>query len=117
MLDRDFKLGRDQWAAWFSARGSADLSLLLFAIWDPIGVSDSAITAGEYDNYVPEVLSYVRDDDPAGLADYLRGVAVDAMGVSRPDLPTDAAERIINGAYASAWLWAGRPLPGDPLPG
>ena len=27
--------------------GSADLSLLLFAIWDPIGVSDVAIAAGE----------------------------------------------------------------------
>ena len=33
-----------QWAAWFSAQGRADLSLLSFAIWDPIGVSDSAIT-------------------------------------------------------------------------
>jgi hypothetical protein len=116
MLDRDFKMGRDQWAAWFSARGSADLSLLLFAIWDPIGVSDSAITAGEYDSYLPEVLSYVRDDDAAGLADYLRGVAVDAMGLSQPELPMDAARRVINGAYASAWRWAGRPLPGDASP-
>jgi hypothetical protein len=79
-------------------------------------VSDSAITAGEYDSYVPEVLSYVPDDDPAGLADFLRGVTVDAMGLSRPELPMDAARRVFNGAYASAWRWAGRPLPGDASP-
>lgn len=114
MLERDFSMGPDQWRAWFAAQGSAELGLLLFAIWDPIGVSDVAVTAGEYDNYVPDVLPYVRDDDAAGLAEYLRGVAVDAMGLSRPELPSDAARRIINGAYASAWLWAGRPLPGDP---
>ena len=27
--------------------------------------------------------------------------------------PEDAAQRVINGAWASAWLWAGCPLPGD----
>jgi hypothetical protein len=114
MFEREFRMEPDMWAAWFAAGGRADLGLLLFAIWDPIGVSDVAIAAGEYDNYAPDVLQYVRDDDAAGLAAYLHGVAVDAMGLSRPEVPADAAARIINGAYASAWLWAGRPLPGDP---
>jgi hypothetical protein len=35
------------------------------------------------------------------------------MGLAWAELPLDAAHRIINGAYASAWIWAGRPLPGD----
>ena len=39
-------------------------------IWDPVGVSDSAITAGEYESYVADVVSYVRDDDAAGLAEF-----------------------------------------------
>lgn len=83
-------------------------------VWDPIGVSDIAITAREYDHYVPDVLRYVRDDDTAGLAEYLHRVATDAMGLSQPAFPSDAAVRVINGAYASAWLWSGGPLPGDP---
>jgi hypothetical protein len=36
----------DQWPEWFASQGHADLNLLLFAIWNPIGVSDTAITAG-----------------------------------------------------------------------
>ena len=113
MSDRDFTLSAQQWAAWFAQRGEAELSLLLFAIWDPIGVSHSAITAGEYDFYTRDVLAYVRDDDAAGLADYLLEMATERMGLSSPTRPTDAAQRVINGAYASAWIWAGRPLPGD----
>jgi hypothetical protein len=113
MLDRDFRMAPDQWRAWFASQGRADLNLLLFAIWDPIGVSDTAISAGEYENYVVDVVPYVRDDDPAGLADYLRHVATEAMGLSRSERPVDAARRVINGAHASAWIWAGRPLPGD----
>ena len=113
MSDRDFTLSAQQWTAWFAQRGEAELSLLLFAIWDPIGVSHSAITAGEYDFYTRDVLAYVRDDDAAGLADYLLEMATERMGLSSPTRPTDAAQRVINGAYASAWIWAGRPLPGD----
>jgi hypothetical protein len=113
MSDRDFNLSAQQWTAWFAQRGEGELSLLLFAIWDPIGVSHSAITAGEYDFYTRDVLAYVRDDDAAGLADYLLEVATERMGLSSPTRPTDAAQRVINGAYASAWIWAGRPLPGD----
>ncbi len=113
MFERDFSISAQQWTAWFAERGDAELSLFLFAIWDPIGVSDSAITAGEYDFYTRDVLAYVRDDDASGLADYLLDVARDRMGLSAPDRPTDAAQRVINGAYASAWIWAGRPLPGD----
>ncbi len=36
MLERDFRMSAEEWAAWFAARGHGDLSLLLFAIWDPI---------------------------------------------------------------------------------
>src|SRR6478752_7238045 len=101
MLERDFSMSARQWTAWFAERGDAELSLLLFAIWDPIGISGSAITTGEYDFYTRDVLAYVRDDDPSGLAEHLLGVATDRMGLSSPQLPTDAAQRVINGAYAS----------------
>ena len=43
--------------------------LMLRVTNSAIGVSDSAITAGEYESYVGDVLAYVRDDDAAGLAD------------------------------------------------
>jgi hypothetical protein len=112
MLDRDFGMSPAQWHAWFAAHGRADLNLLLYAVWDPIGVSDTAITGGEYEGYVAGVLPFVRDDDPAGLAEYLRRVAVEMIGLES-EAPIEAAHRVINGAYASAWIWAGRPLPGD----
>ena len=89
----------------------------MFAIWDPIGVSDSAICAGEYAFYDRDVLAYVRDDDPVGLTEYFRRTASEAMGLSQAEPSEDAAQRVINGAWASAWLWAGRPLPGDVQPG
>jgi hypothetical protein len=113
MLDRDFSMTADEWRAWFASRGQDDLNLLLFALWDPIGVSDSAITAREYENYVADVFAYVRDDDATGLASYLRRVAREMMGLSSFELPLDAAYRIVNGAHGSAWMWAGRPLPSD----
>ncbi len=113
MFEREFSLAADEWRTWFAERGRSDINLLLFAVWDPIGVSDSAITGGEYEHYVEDVFGYVQVDDLAGLTGYLRGVAEDAMGISYVELPVDAARRIINGAYASAWIWADRPLPND----
>jgi hypothetical protein len=58
------------WQAGYSSSGERDLNLLLFAIWDPIGVSDSAIAAGEYESYVDDVFSYVRAAAPSGASDH-----------------------------------------------
>jgi hypothetical protein len=111
MQDREFSMSASEWREWFGATGRADLNLLLFVLWDPIGVSETAIAAGEYEGYVPQVLAYVQSDDPAGLADYLLGVTTKSIGLSCPEPPLLAARRVIDGAYASAWIWAGRPLP------
>jgi hypothetical protein len=113
MEPRDFSLDRAAWNGWFDATGRAELNLLLFALWDPIGVNDIAITAGEYENYVSDVLKYVRDDDPEGLTAYLLDVEKDAMGLSSATATVSIARGILAGAYGSAWIWSGRPLPGD----
>ena len=111
MEPRDFSLDRAGWGEWFNATGRADLNLLLFAVWDPIGVNDIAITAGEYENYVADVFSYVKDDDPEGLTAYLLDVEREAMGLSSSTATVAIAGAVIGGAYASAWIWSGRPLP------
>jgi hypothetical protein len=112
--DRDFSLSAAGWREWFGATGRADLNLLLLVLWDPIGIRGTEVAAGEYENYVSGVLPYVARDDPAGLADHLLAIATDAMGLPPSEPPLLAAETIVDGAYASAWMWAGRPLPGDP---
>jgi hypothetical protein len=56
--DREFSLSDDEWQAWVASRGRGDLNLLLFALWDPIGVSETAITAGEYESYIDDVVAY-----------------------------------------------------------
>lgn len=110
---RDYSLDRVGWQEWFDANGRAELNLLLFALWDPIGVNGSAIFGGEYEHYVPDVLGYVEADDPAGLSRYLRDVERDAMGLAAPTATDAIAGSIIAGAWASAWIFFGRPLPGD----
>ena len=113
MPAREFQLGSAGWREWFGASGRADLNLLLFAAWDPIGLNDCAIAAGEYEYYVEDVLRYVQDDDPDGLVRYLQDVERDAMGLSGQTATASIARSIIAGAYASAWIFHGRPLPGD----
>jgi hypothetical protein len=63
--------------------------------------------------YTAEVLRYVQDDDAVALARFLRDIERDEMGLSHSTATTAIAEQIIAGAYVSAWLWSGRPLPGD----
>jgi hypothetical protein len=63
------------------------------------------LCAGEYELYDRDVLAYVRDEDPVGLTEYFRRTASEAMGPSQAEPPEDAAQRVINGAWASAWLF------------
>jgi hypothetical protein len=113
MLPREFSMDRADWREWFDAAGRAELNLLLFVAWDPIGINDCAIAAGEYENYVEDVLGFVEDDDADGLTRYLLDVERNAMGLSTSTATISVAQRVISGAYASAWIWSGRPLPLD----
>ncbi len=113
MRNRDFCLDDARWRAWYRDQGRDDLSLLLFVVWDPIGVNDTAITANEYFNYTADVLRYVQDDDAPALTNYLLDIERSAMGLSHSTATPAIASQIIAGANASAWRWSGQPLPGD----
>ena len=58
-----------------------DLSLLLFVVWDPIGVNHTAITANEYVVLAADVLRYVQDDDAPALTNYLLDTERSAIGL------------------------------------
>jgi hypothetical protein len=103
-------LSAEAWADWFSDVGRADVALLLFVLWDPIGVRDEPAAANEYIAYAPACLEAIRTQDPRGLAERLTEITRTEM---RLDPESTArleakAQAIIDGARASAWRWAVR---------
>jgi hypothetical protein len=49
--------------------------------WDPIGVSDTARTRGEYQSYVPALFCHVKDSDFDGIVELMRTIVVHQMGL------------------------------------
>lgn len=59
------------------------IRLVLLVDWDPIGVFGEARAMNEYDTYAVEIYDLLCQDTPCGkIADYLRMVASERMGVS-----------------------------------
>lgn len=55
---------------------------VLHYIWDPIGVSNMPMARDEYDSYVPQVFSLVRDESDADIiARHLLDIVVTRMGL------------------------------------
>ena len=80
-------LTEEQYAQWWNERGFAELRQVLFWRWDPLAVEDAfPITEDEYDSYVGVLLSRLRKGATAhDVADYLRSVEDEAMGLSFDD--------------------------------
>jgi hypothetical protein len=83
---------------WWRDRGATELRELLYRDWDPIGVKDLAVDAGdEYDAYAGQIVRRLRagasDEELAAL---LEGFRLD-MGLEPADPPLETARRI------SAW--------------
>ena len=106
-MDLDLNdLSHEDWGRWFSSRGCLDISLLLFVVWDPIGVGDVPEAHDEYDSYAAACLDPVRRDDPAELARLLAGVEQRAMGFTTTAAALgEPARKIVQGARASAERW------------
>ncbi len=59
---------------------------ILMTKWDPIGVSDVAEAADEYDRYIGFIYGLLtRDASEREIADYLKWVEVDQMGLANKD--------------------------------
>ncbi|MEO6847737.1 MAG: hypothetical protein ABI443_09260 [Chthoniobacterales bacterium] len=55
---------------------------VLFYLWDPIGVSPTPEARDEYQSYLPQVFSLVKNStDGADIVEYLLSVATDRMGL------------------------------------
>ena len=79
----DAELEPKQWAKWWEESGERELRQILFWRWDPIGVADEfPYTQEEYDGYVAQVASLLRDAASLdAVADYLGAVERDRMGI------------------------------------
>ena len=59
---------------------------ILHYVWDPIGVSGVPQARDEYDSYVPQVFSLLKQNaTSAVIADHLTSIARDQMGLSISD--------------------------------
>jgi hypothetical protein len=71
-----------EFVSWWTETGERELRQLLYWKWDPIGVSDSFPWAvDEYDGYAPQILTALRDLDPAALETLLRQIEGETMGL------------------------------------
>jgi hypothetical protein len=67
-------------ARWWRDVGRGQLSLLLWALWDPI---DAGLPIDEYENYSDRLFSLLeRDASPEQLADELEAIRTGMMGQS-----------------------------------
>ena len=59
------------------------ISEVLHYIRDPIGVAEAAYARGEYDDYVPQVLKLVSENDAIEpISEYLQEVITDRMALT-----------------------------------
>ncbi|WP_354701607.1 hypothetical protein DSM112329_01932 [Paraconexibacter sp. AEG42_29] len=99
-------LPEDAWDRWFARRGHLDVTLLLFAAWDPVGVRDTPEAYDEYDSYATACLRFVQADDAEGLARTLAEIERSKMGFRTPaERLRETATTIVQSARASAQRW------------
>lgn len=61
-----------------------DVRMILLREWDPLDVGDNPNLANEYDNYLPELLKFLKDGRSSHeIADYLQGIE-DRLGITPP---------------------------------
>lgn len=70
------------WHSWWKRSGAAELRRILMEEWDPIGVRGVPEAADEYDGYLPQVATRLRDGATTEeIATYLTDVEEDRMGL------------------------------------
>lgn len=56
---------------------------VLHYVWDPVGVAGVPGARDEYNAYLPQVFSRLRDEvEPARIVEYLTSVEVEGMGLA-----------------------------------
>jgi hypothetical protein len=98
---------------WWENRGQSELMLLLWAVWDPIGVG---VPRDEYENYAPQVASLLRSGASAEKVAALLGEIRTGMigDEPRPAEDLTAAEKICDWydlPWESPWSFADSPRP------
>lgn len=106
LVDID-ELTEVEWGRWFARRGRLDVSLLLFVLWDPVGVLDAPEAFDEYDGYAAACLGPIRRGNVTELAEVLAATEQRAMGfTTQPQALQGKAQTLIAGARASVLRWA-----------
>lgn len=74
----------------------AQVSEILWEVWDPIGLNSDLAQRDEYEDYVADVVGMlIRGLPEAKLADCLHRIAIEQIGVSRWSSAQRAAKQLI----------------------
>ena len=56
---------------------------VLFYVWDPIGISDQPYARAEYEDYIPQILKLLNENDaPEPISTYLADIIKNNMELS-----------------------------------
>ena len=64
-------------------------------IWDPIGISHHPEARDEYHSYLPEIYARVKIGDKEKLAEYMKWVVTDQMGMVFDKMKAEQASEIM----------------------
>jgi hypothetical protein len=79
---------RSEWAVWWKRQGEEELSLILWAAWDPIG----GVPRDEYETYASQVASRLRAGaTPDEIAAFLGEIRTGSIGLG----PDPAADKVV----------------------
>jgi len=100
------------WADWWKRRGQDELALLLWAVWDPIGVI--GLPRDEYERYAPQVASRLRAGESGDeVAAFLGEIRTGMIGDDpRPEEDMRAAWKICEW-YDQPWNGFETPRPSE----
>jgi hypothetical protein len=99
-------MNADDWESWWTTRGEAQVTLLLWAVWNPIGTCPP----DEYDHYSPRVVEPLREAHEADLPLVTQPYS-DAVQLERNKLWTASVERVAH--LLADWRSTEMELPGD----
>ena len=95
----------DRWNDWWRKGGEDRLSLLLWAVWNPIG----PVPLDEYANYTGQVVSVLRqayDADPQSLSDVELAALLERIRRERMEMPPNVdADRRAARTLAEWYMW------------
>ena len=78
MSDLPDRTGSPKWREWWRQQGAAELNLILWALWDPIGCG---VPRDEYESYAGSIVRAVAEGSTQDVAALLHRIRTEQIGL------------------------------------